>query len=135
MDENNRKTVKAVSFNPAIAQEMRSMVDRCQFATVKQHCRSERSPIRGAVIVEPPNLLWEIGALMCEEGDLDQDVIKSIEFTLLYRSGSLRIAVDKPAPHGERMSLDEFSDRRECSVIYLPPAYVVQFDLPEASEN
>jgi len=122
-------------FDPAIAREMRGLVDRCCFATVKRHCRSERSPIQFAVIVEPPNVLWEIGALMYDDGHFGRSLIKSIEFARLCELGSLRIAVDKPAKDGEGLALDAISDRQVCDVIYLPPAYVVRFTGWEASED
>ena len=116
-----------VLFDAALARELATQIDGCEFRTVKRYFRSPTSEIQMVILVASPYALEDVAAVFATPGMQDG------EHTLetLLTAGVLTFGVDDrrgvmPGHEAHAVLLDEIPDTHACRVIYLPPCYVVQ---------
>jgi hypothetical protein len=120
-----------VLFDAALANELATMIDGCEFRTVKQYFRSPTSEIQMVVLVAAPYALEDVGAVFATpHGHDGEQTLKT-----LLAAGVLTFGVDDrygvmPGHEEHAVLLDEIADTQACRVMYLPPCYVVQLAAP-----
>jgi len=116
-----------VKCDTVFAGELASMIDGCEFRTLKRYFRSPNSEIQMVILVALPYALEDVAAVFATPSM--QDGEHTLE-TLLTAS-VLTFGVDDyqgvmPGHEAHAVLLDEIPDTQACRVIYLPPCYVVQ---------
>ncbi len=116
-----------VLFDAALACELATMIDGCEFRTVKRYFRSPTSEIQMVVVVAPTYALEEVAAVFATPHGQDGEQMLGT----LLAAGVLTFGVDDrrgvmPGQEAHAVLLDEIPDTQACRVIYLPPCYVVQ---------
>ena len=116
-----------VLFDSVLASELASLIDGCEFRTVKRYFRSPTSEIQLVVLVAPTYALEEVAAIFATPHVQDSEEALST----LLAEGVLTFGVDDlrrvmPGHETHAVLLDEIADAQACRVIYLPPCYVVQ---------
>lgn len=120
-----------VKCDTALAGELATMIDGCEFRTVKRYFRSPASEIQMVILVASPYVLEDVAAVFATpHGHDGEQTLK-----LLLAAGVLTFGVDDlrgvtPGHEAHAMLLDEIADTQACRVIYLPPCYVVQLAAP-----
>jgi hypothetical protein len=116
-----------VKYDARLAGELASMIDGCEFRTVKRYFRSPTSDIQMVILVASSYALEDVAAVFATPGMQDG------EHTLetLLTAGVLTFGVDDrrgvmPGHEAHAVLLDEIADTQACRVVYLPPCYVVQ---------
>lgn len=120
-----------VLFNVALAGELATMIDGCEFRTVKRYFRSPTSEIRMVILVAHPYAIEEVAAIFATPHVQDSEEALST----LLAEGVVTFGVDDlrrvmPGHETHAVLLDQIEDTRACRVIYLPPCYVVQWAAP-----
>lgn len=120
-----------VKYDAWLARELASMIDGCEFRTVKRYFRSPTSEIQVVILVAPAYALEDVAAVFAKPNMQDG------EHTLetLLTAGVLTFGVDDlhgvmPGHVAHAVLLDAIADTQACRVIYLPPCYVVQLAVP-----
>lgn len=116
-----------VLFNAALASELATQIDGCEFRTVKRYFRSPTSEICMVIIVAAPYALEEVAAVFATADAQDSEETLGA----LLAAGVLTFGVDdlrgvRPGQESYAVLLDQIKDTQACRVIYLPPCYVVQ---------
>jgi len=116
-----------VLFDAVLARELATMIDGCEFRTVKRYFRSPTSEIQMVVVVAPTYALEEVAAVFATPHGQDEEQTLGT----LLAAGVLTFGVDDrrgvmPGQEAHMVRLDEIADTQACRVIYLPPCYVVQ---------
>ena len=116
-----------VVFDAALAGELATQIDGCEFGTVKRYFRSPTSEIAMVVLVAPPYAIEEVAAVFAAPGPMHHEHA----LHTLLTTGVLTFGVDDrrrvmPGCEAHAVLLDEIADTAACRVIYLPPCYVVQ---------
>lgn len=117
----------SVLFDAVLARELATMIDGCEFRTVKRYFRSPTSEIRMVILVAHPYAIEEVAAIFATPHGQDSEEALST----LLAEGVLTFGVDDlrgvmPGHKTHAVLLDQIEDTRACRVIYLPPCYVVQ---------
>lgn len=86
---------------------LRNKIDWTDFGTVKRYVQSPETEIDGAFVIDSSTSLAHVAAVAWS-GD-------ATRMTELMRKGAVELASQ------------DIPDHRRCRVIYLPPAYLVQF--------
>ena len=120
-----------VKCDARLAGELATMIDGCEFRTVKRYFRSPTSAIRMVILVASPYALEEVAAVFATPGMQDG----ALTLETLLTAGVLTFGVDDPrgvtpGHEAHAVPLDQIADTRACRVIYLPPCYVVQLAAP-----
>lgn len=120
-----------VPFDVALAGELATMIDGCEFRTVKRYFRSPTSEIRMVILVAHPYALEEVAAVFATPGGQEGEQTLGT----LLAADVLTFGVDDlhrvmPGHEAHAVLLDEIADTQACRVIYLPPCYVVQLAAP-----
>jgi hypothetical protein len=117
-----------VKYDARLASELATMIDGCEFRTVKRYFRSPTSDIQMVILVAPAYALEEVAAVFATPSTQDGEQTLGT----LLTAGVLTFGVDDsrkvmPGHEADAVLLDEIADTQACRVIYLPPCYVVQF--------
>jgi hypothetical protein len=102
-----------------------SWVDTADFGTVRRYLRSAKSPVSGVLFVAPREVLAQAAALL-DAGSERSVTLRERQLRWLFETGHIRPGVDAvSAGQGTGVDMERISDEAFCSVIYLPPVYLV----------
>ena len=111
-----------------IQAEFAALIDVCSFGVVKAYFRDPQSEITVVLLVQGDYRLKDLAAL-CYGESPGQPPVEA--FQQLLHQGLVQCGVDdmrgvRPGFEYAAVMLDDIADHRQCAVIYLPPAYIVQ---------
>lgn len=111
-----------------IQAECAALIDVCPFGVVKAYFRNPQSEITVVLLVQGEHRLEDLAAL-CYGDSPGQPPVEAFQQPL--QQGLVQCGVDdmrgvRPGFESATILLDDIADHRQCAVIYLPPAYLVQ---------
>jgi len=116
-----------IPHNRSIASDLKSIIDVCDFGTVKRYFSSPDTEISQVMLVQEPYDLEVVGAFF-----VDPSGHIGLARGGLFTRGIVKAGVDdldkvKASFRNYAILLDTIEDDEACHVLYLPPAYIVKF--------